>query len=68
MGEASSYKRLTPAARLGEHTKSILEELAYKQEEIKALLCNGVVFEYLSALGGKDTYLFTQKKQLEIEG
>ena len=62
VGEAHSYKRLTPAPRIGEHTKSILEELGYKQKKIKELLCNGVVFEYLPALGNNDAYLFTQKK------
>jgi len=51
VGEDHSYKRPTPASRLGEHTIAILQELGYQEGEIAELIRLKVAHEYYPPLG-----------------
>ena len=62
VGEEQSYKRLSPAPRLGENTAEILKELGYRQEEIAELIGLKVVYDYLPTLG-EGTYFFETENQ-----
>ena len=61
VGEAGSYKRLTPAPRYGQHTTEILRELGYSEDQIESLICLKVSHEYLPVIGSKDRYFWGQE-------
>ncbi len=62
VGEQHSYKRLAVAPRYGQHSRDILSELGYNEEEINRLISLGVVHEYLPVLGGKEAFLYPLSK------
>ncbi len=56
IGENASYKRLTPAPRVGEHTREILAELGYAPTDIEHLVDIKVAHDYLPALESADKH------------
>lgn len=58
VGENHSYKRLSPAPRLGEHTREILQELGYKNEEIAELIRLKISHEYVPVFGSQEVYFY----------
>ena len=60
LGEDHHYWRPAPASRLGEHTRIILQELGYKEEEIKELIRLKVSHEFYPPLGSIHAF-FEQK-------
>ena len=63
IGQDHSYKRLTPAPRLGEHTREILGELGYSESEVDELIRIKASHDYLPGMGSKKNYFFEQEKQ-----
>ena len=62
VGEDYSYRRLTPAPRLGAHTREILYDLGYSKANVDELIRLKVAHEYLPELGGKEKYFFEPAK------
>jgi len=58
IGENHSYKRLFTTPKYGEHTKIILAELNYSEDEIEELIRIKVAHEYLPPMGSKESYFF----------
>lgn len=63
VGEEHSYLRCQPAPRWGHHTKEILQELGFTQEEIEELIDVKVSHEYLPPLGGVAAYIDRQEEK-----
>ena len=61
VGEAHSYKRLTPTARLGEHSREVLIEAGFTEKEIAELARLKVVHDFLPALGDDKAFFFEPK-------
>ncbi len=61
VGENQSWYAPKTGGYLGEDTQNILRELEFGQSEIDAMIENGSVHEYLTALGGKGIYHLAQK-------
>lgn len=57
VGEDHSYLRLSPAPRLGEHTREILAELGYSEKQIEELIKLKISHEFVPVLGSKAAYL-----------
>ena len=57
VGEDHSYWRVSPAPRLGEHTREILEELDYSNSEITELIQLKAAHEFFPVMGSKRIYL-----------
>ncbi len=55
-GADQHYFRLGPCARPGEHTRSVLSDLDYSEEEINALFEQRVAFDCLPELGPEKYY------------
>ena len=56
VGEQHSYRRLPPAPRRGAHTRTVLQTLGYRDEQIEALVRLKVAHDYLPALGSREVY------------
>ncbi len=61
VGEGYSWKRLNPAPRLGQDSRKILAEIGYSEAQISLLVQQGVVHDYLPALGDENTQLPVKK-------
>ncbi len=57
VGQDQTYWRITPAPRFGEHTREVLQELGYTQEEIDKLVHLKIAHDYFPMFGRKDIYL-----------
>jgi crotonobetainyl-CoA:carnitine CoA-transferase CaiB-like acyl-CoA transferase len=62
VGEAHSYRRLSPAPRVGAHTRELLAELGYSREAVDKLFALGVAHDYLPAIGDAERYFHQQEK------
>lgn len=60
VGDPPTCKRLTPAPRVGQHTRELLAELGYSQPEIDELINRKVAHDFLPVLGSRDAYFFEQ--------
>ncbi len=58
IGEQQSYKRCRPSPRRGEHTRQVLFELGYSEEEIAEMIATKVAHEFLPSLGRPEAYFF----------
>jgi len=56
VGESRSYRRLSPAPRLGQHTAEVLQAIGYSEQEVAELVRIKVAHEYFSALGGREKF------------
>ncbi len=58
VGEKNTYQRLTPALRYGQHSREILAEIGYSEDDIDKLVHIKAVHEFVPLMGSKDKYFF----------
>ncbi len=58
IGEQQNFTRLQAMPRFGEQSRSILKELNYPEAEVETLIQQGIVHEFLPALGNQQSYFY----------
>ena len=58
IGPRHSYRRLAPTPIVGQHTREVLVELGYDEQQIERLFELRVAHDYLPAIGNAEAYFF----------
>ncbi|MBN7796930.1 CoA transferase [Parahaliea mediterranea] len=59
-GDHGEYSKLSPAPRVGQHSREILVELGYSESDCETLYRQKIVQDYLPAIGNDSDYFFSR--------